>query len=581
MYKTIYHWWNKLWPFFVFLLLAFFLIVPQINRSSLILGIDSVFHLNRFYDSMMQIKTGKFNYFLMNFGFGGIGRVVNALYGPVFSYFQGFLLLIAKNWYRYQLLSDICLSLVSSCSMYLLCLKAKLKKSLACVLALFYSTSSIVTVWIVSQQFTGWGAAFFPLLLIGGINLIKKDSKPRDFIIMGISVSILFQVHMPTAILGVLCLMPFFVGGFFNKKSKLGYFLQVLLAVLICLCLTGNVWGSLLQLKLHNNMLGPWPYESMGDFTSNFSLNGPFASDIGRSPVYGTIFSLIIIITVIFSLLYWNNISLLNKVSTITIVIFALLASDIFPWERASYHFLFLKQLIQFPRRFIVIPESLSLLTIGLNIKELEVNSSKWKLFLLPLLILSSFSVFSEVSSQSRAWNTASISPWRNHLFFKTSPTGVRQAFMDPDLSKGLNSLQKYNMDYLPTKTAIPLDGRKISPLYGPYIRLLTKDSEGVSKRVNSDGQMIISIRAAKVEKKSLPIVMYKESRLTTKQNRNKQQTYTLNEINQPQVTVNKGRNTFKLSFQTPKIVSILFIISIISWVIILVYFTYEKIKFR
>ncbi|GBG95716.1 hypothetical protein LFYK43_21750 [Ligilactobacillus salitolerans] len=151
---------------------------------------------------------------------------------------------------------------------------------------------------------------------------------------------------------------------------------------------------------------------------------------------------------------------------------------------------------------------------------------------------------------------------------------------MDPDLSKGLNSLQKYNMDYLPTKTAIPLDGRKISPLYGPYIRLLTKDSEGVSKRVNSDGQMIISIRAAKVEKKSLPIVMYKESRLTTKQNRNKQQTYTLNEINQPQVTVNKGRNTFKLSFQTPKIVSILFITSIISWVTILVYFTYEKIKF-
>ncbi len=104
----------SLWPFYLFLLLAVFLILPQLNRHSIIIGIDSMFHFNRFYDAMMQIKTGKFNYFMTNFGFERSGRIVNALYGPIFAYLQGFIILITKSWFKYQLTSDVLLSLVSS-----------------------------------------------------------------------------------------------------------------------------------------------------------------------------------------------------------------------------------------------------------------------------------------------------------------------------------------------------------------------------------------------------------------------------------------------------------------------------------
>lgn len=50
--------------------------------KKVILGSDSVFHYNRFYEAAMQLKNGNFSYFLSLYGFQQSGRIVNALYGP-------------------------------------------------------------------------------------------------------------------------------------------------------------------------------------------------------------------------------------------------------------------------------------------------------------------------------------------------------------------------------------------------------------------------------------------------------------------------------------------------------------------
>ena len=70
--------------------------------GNMILGSDSIFHFNRFYDTSQQIKNLDFHYFISLYGFQESGRIINALYGPLFAYFQGILVLISKNWFTYQ-----------------------------------------------------------------------------------------------------------------------------------------------------------------------------------------------------------------------------------------------------------------------------------------------------------------------------------------------------------------------------------------------------------------------------------------------------------------------------------------------
>ena len=50
-------------------LCAFFMVSPQIYKHALIVSNDWVFHMNRFYDTAMQLKNGTFNYFESIYGF--------------------------------------------------------------------------------------------------------------------------------------------------------------------------------------------------------------------------------------------------------------------------------------------------------------------------------------------------------------------------------------------------------------------------------------------------------------------------------------------------------------------------------
>ncbi|XID85245.1 hypothetical protein ACF0HX_04250 [Pediococcus pentosaceus] len=76
---------NILFIFFI----SFILVLPQIMNKSIILGADSIFHFNRFYDTYMQFRTGNFSYFQTNFGFQQSGRIINALYGHFVSIWDG------------------------------------------------------------------------------------------------------------------------------------------------------------------------------------------------------------------------------------------------------------------------------------------------------------------------------------------------------------------------------------------------------------------------------------------------------------------------------------------------------------
>lgn len=123
---------EKLWVSLIIIAFAVLLVTPQLLTRKVILGSDSIFHYNRFYEAAMQLKNGNLSYFLSLYGFQQSGRIVNALYGPFFAYLQGGLILISGTWFRYQIVSRVLLHILAESSMYAFSSSVKLRQTLPC-----------------------------------------------------------------------------------------------------------------------------------------------------------------------------------------------------------------------------------------------------------------------------------------------------------------------------------------------------------------------------------------------------------------------------------------------------------------
>lgn len=85
------------WPYMAVVLFAVYLAYRQMRTGNIIIGSDTIFHFNRFYETEEQIRNGNLSWFMTLYGFNQSGRVINALYGPASAYLNG-LLLLAVVW---------------------------------------------------------------------------------------------------------------------------------------------------------------------------------------------------------------------------------------------------------------------------------------------------------------------------------------------------------------------------------------------------------------------------------------------------------------------------------------------------
>ena len=56
---------EKLWVSLIIIAFAVLLVTPQLFTRKVILGSDSIFHYNRFYEAAMQLKNGNLSYFFI------------------------------------------------------------------------------------------------------------------------------------------------------------------------------------------------------------------------------------------------------------------------------------------------------------------------------------------------------------------------------------------------------------------------------------------------------------------------------------------------------------------------------------
>ncbi|QGY96508.1 cell division protein [Lactobacillus johnsonii] len=542
-------------PIILSLVIATVLIWTELTtRSGLTLD-DTAFHFHRFYDTYQQIQNHNFSYFQMNYGMGESGRIVNALYGPFFAYLMGSLLLFCSSWLRFQILITYLIFLVGGLGIYRLSRKVKISQVVSSIVTALFLTTGYIAYWPRSNAFNSWGAVLIPFVLIQGINLLNNHKTRFSWISLGIVMAIVAQIHLLSTFFSILALIPFFIYGLVLSENKRQMWIDVFKAVGLFIVLTANVWGAFLLLYPTNQMASPIDYSPV--------LTAVNLSVAGTSTMWTSIteVTLLLFIVQLIYVIFNFKASRLNTFVTLEGIVFLYLSSNLFPWQFVKDTLPAVTGYLQFPNRFTVVAYPLLFLGIGLTLNELIKSHGK-KLG----MIASALAIIVVLFNVRADFNEIN-----NNITYNKGITSNAKEMKEKGLAPYINKVEINSPDYLPVRKKI-----KSSDITG-MLMSMSPQKNNFEQRVISNGRLEFTWKDSTSKVTTLPIFIYKQSELSLN---NKVIKPKVNEIGMPQVQSRKGKNTAILSFKTPIWFTILLYISILSWVLLIIYgvFRCEKI---
>lgn len=500
---------------FVILAVGIIVISPQIfQHGNLMLYTDSVFHLNRFYDTYMQIKDHNFQPFIMMYGFNSTGRYINVLYGPILAYLNGLLLFILGSYYKFQLVTNFLVVTFAGLNCLYMLKVGQIKPQLRLYGTILYMTSYAIFAWVLNSQFMGVGAAFTPLVIAVGIRMVTQPEQPVKITEMVVAVTILIQVHVLSAVLSIIFLLITFTYAVFQSTINRKELLQKTgIAAGITIILTINIWLPYIVLTAQNKLVNPFPYADPQAHTLNWS---------GAAVLLASLICILGCAVLFVSVKNVNN-SATKFLGWLGIVILVL-ASGFFPWNMLFKTFKFL-YILQFPFRLAPIAFLLLIYVGFMTLQEIDLSDIGEKFVIIALrvmvcvTILQGVSVFTAMLSQ---WNNANVDLYSGFMVNKDSnvPFKLQKSFASNDLSQPWRQIAKPVTDYLPaTKqmiawtdpTASPDtkqdNGQKLADLY-TKVYLNTKFNKQVKH-----GHIVVTWHQNQAEPVTLPIAHYKGTR--------------------------------------------------------------------
>ncbi|MFI3066063.1 glycosyltransferase family protein [Streptococcus suis] len=558
----------------VFFLFSLTLLLPQILTKAVVTGDDIVFHYNRFYDTAMQIKSGDFSYIMSLHGYQQSGRIVNALYGPYLAYLQGALLLLAGTWYRYQLLSNLLLGVLSATSLYFLMREVKVRYSLSVGLSMFFVTTYSVQYWWVAQGFSSWGVALFPLCLIPAVRFLKTGKVP--IFLMAGAVGLMLQIHMLSALFLILAYAILFSIGWLKSQDKWNVMKDILFSVGVFLILTVNIWLPLLYVNATNELAAPFINKKFIQSTVTWSkayfLYFPYSLPI----IFAT--------SLYFMLKKWKKQSVILRGLTLTFLVFFIFSTNLFPWQLFAGKGIGLVDLIQFPFRFFLYANALLLTIVGLQLTDYEVRK---KLFLgmtiLSTIIGVGFTWDQYNQAVNDQYNKAEFLQDMLHTTLYGTTEELRASLHSKNLGEFVQLAQKSTPDYVPVLSEKEENVRAVNEAKSRYDRYrdqIILPNQQFNKQVFGDS-LKISWSANQSEEIQIPIVIYRDSELTLNGKRLGKMDYYLSTIGVPTVTRKKGQNTLVLSYKQQWWLWPVIFISLTGWLLWLIYyiFAYRKLN--
>ncbi|WP_267201803.1 hypothetical protein [Limosilactobacillus kribbianus] len=540
------------------------LLLSQTITNHPIVGADSVFHYNRFYETYSQLRKNNFSWFQSIYSFNQSGRIVNAVYGPLFAYLNGLLLFVVHSWAQYQLLASLIIYLIAGYGMYRLVRRFELSQLIAALTASVYLTIGWVSRWQTGNNATALGAMLAPYLLQVLFWIVTDSQHPIHWKSLALLMSITIEVHLLSAILFMLLLVPAWLYGLKIAVAKRQVLVQTGKAVGVTLILTANTLGPLIFLSLTNHLVMPADF----DVIKNTLRLDPFSNT--RTSI--TIFFLsILLCQLLFAAVTWRK-NRLNLVVTVTGFIFLWGSSHFFPWTRLVKIFPSISRYLQFPVRLTILTYPLLMLgmafSFGLIMNQrgpkLACRFGGTVLVLLWLICL---------GQAGRVINhRAQVGFMPRVLESKTTSVGkdnsakdrqeVLQATRASDYRQFLKELQKRIPDYLASKRA----NTSAMVAAESYANSVVDRVSNVQIRAVSGGRLKLTWSTTKKGTKQLPVVTYRYSKLIV--NGHQVNHFTRSLIGSPTVKQQKGRNVAYLVYVPPTWLNGLIAVSLLAWLL-------------
>lgn len=536
-------------------LIAGLFVLPQVWTQKMILGADALFHYNRFYETAEQIRTGAFSYFISIFGFQQSGRIVNAVYGPIFSYLQGGLVLVAGSWFRYQVLSNFLVYLIAGCSLFKLLTYDRIKERTALYTAIIFMTTYSINYWVLNQGFTSWGTSLLPLCLIP---IVDMKNQHYPIIKVALSMAIMTQINMLTAVMLGLIYLPFFIA--YARKRWRAAFLALVKTIGLYGCLSINVWISLLLINTGDRLNMPFTNTAMSEK----------AIDLGGSYwlYYPRIFALLMILGIVFCLIYWRRIRHFTKLLLIFSGLFLFLSTSLIPWDWLVAQQVPLVSLIQFPFRFFAPFTVLFLFFFAALINDLKGKKVLSGILFL-LSVISIGQNLQVLTHNLNQWDQQSLAS--KHTFIHVPEKQAKASFFNANLEKAVKAVEKSSPDYL------PIYHNNGKNKYVSYEQQIIAPEAKFTKTVKNH-ELYVSWQAKKRADIQLPIILYQNTKLF-EGNREIRPTR-LSDIGAPTIKQKIGKNTIRISYQPPAYLVVVFIICGLSWTAIVAWGFLTKVNF-
>ena len=533
-------------------LVALLSLWPQIAHQSVIIGSDTLFHFNRFYDTAMQLRTGHFSYFQTNFGFQQNGRVINAIYGPAFAFLNGLLLLVLHSWLGYQLVTSFAIALVGGWGMRRLAERLGARPLVQFLLAVIYLSLGWLPRWALAENMEAWGAALAPYLCLVAVRMIRDHEQPVKWLPLALVISITLQIYLLSTLIFVLTLVPFFILGLISTKGRGEMVKEVFKAVGATTLLTANIWGALLELMLNNQLATP----------NHFSLakNALHLSQLAISRNSITPLCLALLLVQLLCALKWRK----GGNLAITLIGGGILfvSSRLFPWAAVQAALPALGTTFQFPARLTIVAYPLLLGGMALTSQALAGKRLARGAGVVALALLATTCL---TTSQARLNKSAArkiTTSYFVRLTWWDSNHEIVEATTSARLNRLLDKVGKRSPDYL------PLTSKQTSGVAKTYQGEVLFASQGFSHQVLRDGSLVLRWQAKHAGWRQVPVVTYRESQLWV--NGQRLTSWPRSRIGVPTVYQHRGTNVLVLHFTPAPLTSILIFSALSGWLLLI-----------
>lgn len=561
----------KIWLSFLIIALVFSW--PLVMKHTMALGVDSFFHLHRFYDAAMQLKNHDWQYFISLYGFNQSGRIVNAVYGPWFAYFNGLLLLLVKSWLYWQYWINVIIVFTGLGIGYSTLRTVRIRRLYSVVGALLLVSLMPGLSWFTNQAFMNVGALLLPLAVAVGLRMVTNHTQPINVWQMGAVVGFGMQIHMLSTVFMIVILAFYAVPGVLLAGNKLRFLGQGVCAAIVALLLSINVWLPLLTLERQNHLLRPFiePQADSAANTIGLALNGSRGLSILALILIGLALTLLI-----YHVANRQKLPFVTWWTLLGGMIFMLMSTPWLPWRNIMADPHNVLSMFQFPLRFAI--PGMILIIFGLF---LWLNTMTWAnhratelgLVLLGMLAFGPF--FMALPDK-----LATITPQSDMTTLTAQVTqpvklkDVRMAEQSSDLGELIAIGTQIYPDYLPISDATQQqlsshDWFHKNGLDEFYRRDIVLHQLPQMHKSVQEGVLHVTWIGKKSQSVTVPVVKYQQTRLKLN-GKMLPANQPLSEIGAPIVQQRLGKNELLLWYNKPSWFGLSQLIPVFGWVFLM-----------